>query len=620
MNQQLEFDNQLFVPANTVEAMRDSRYRHPANALAELIDNSIDARARKIDLLIREKDQMVNTRRRARIQKIAIFDNGHGMSKETLVQALRFGGRKEANAINVIGKYGMGLPTASVSQCKRLDVWTWEADITRAWHSYIDIQQINDGIQRTIPDPDQTPIPAEWMTFVSKDTRNNNQGTIVVWSDIDRITVQAETIFRQIEEEIGRIYRHYINQKELTVRMASIKNEQGLPYIDRVVRPNDPLYLMHNSSTPEPWSEEPMFEPTGSRTFKVKDGGPELTVDIQLSVAKREALGETKASRPGQRPYGVHALKNLGVSIVRENREILMENYFSREGGGNAIPQNRWWGCEVRFTSDADNLFGVDHNKQMVANLSRALKDLYEGMTTENSNTDSVIQELEAEDQDIYEIAGYIRSSVNGMMAEIHRRFEQRPDTISSAEQTQPETLSIEQAATTLMTTATRTSVENEGEELTSTDKDRKLFREEERIQDLTQGLIDVGYSPEQAQESAASTIKKDEWYKFTPTQLDGYRIFSVRAEGAVLHVRLNINNHLYDLIKMIEDEAEQNNNEIARNAAIAIRSLILSWARMEDGTEDLDQKLALQEMSEKWGKLIHRILETLEVEHSLPT
>ena len=55
-----------------------------------------------------------------------MIDNGHGMSADTLVQALRFGGRQQSQSVQQIGKYGMGLPTASVSQCKRLDVWTWD--------------------------------------------------------------------------------------------------------------------------------------------------------------------------------------------------------------------------------------------------------------------------------------------------------------------------------------------------------------------------------------------------------------------------------------------------------------------------------------------------------------
>ena len=105
-------DNQLFLPEMTVQAMRDSRYRHPANAIAELIDNSIDARAYNVELLIQERQFRANTRNVWRVHKIAVLDDGHGMSAETLVQALRFGGRQQTAATHRIGKYGMGLPTS----------------------------------------------------------------------------------------------------------------------------------------------------------------------------------------------------------------------------------------------------------------------------------------------------------------------------------------------------------------------------------------------------------------------------------------------------------------------------------------------------------------------------
>ena len=179
---QLPLDNHLFMPQMTVRAMRDSRYRHPANAIAELIDNSIDARARRVDLLIREEEKIINTRRRWRISQIAVIDNGYGMSSETLVQALRFGGHQKSQTVNRIGKYGMGLPTSSVSQCRRVDVWTWQKDIEQAVHSYIDLEEVEKGELIFVPDPKPTEIPSQWMDMVSEQTLNKARGTLVVWS------------------------------------------------------------------------------------------------------------------------------------------------------------------------------------------------------------------------------------------------------------------------------------------------------------------------------------------------------------------------------------------------------------------------------------------------------
>ena len=367
LDTQMSFDRALFSPQMTVQAMRDSRYRHPALAVAELIDNSIDARASRVDILIREQRVTVTQRARWRVAQLAVVDNGHGMSADTLVQALRFGGRQPSRSVQQIGKYGIGLPTASVSQCKRLDVWTWENGIDQCYHSYLDIDDIEAGNQQEVPEPDSSSIPEQWLNMVSSGVLNPEHGTLVVWSEPDRIVAQSRTIFDQLEEQVGRIYRRYIDEGELTVRMASFRQGESRPRIDRVVRPNDPLYLMSDSSTPEPWNETSMFRPYLTKEFTLNADGREESVEVVYSIVKQEALGETRQELPGNRGYGRHARRNMGISVVRENREILLENFFITEGGGGSLPQNRWWGCEVRFGSGCDDLFGVDHNKQMVS-------------------------------------------------------------------------------------------------------------------------------------------------------------------------------------------------------------------------------------------------------------
>ena len=235
---QMSFERSLFDPHMVVQAMRDSRYRHPANAIAELIDNSIDARATNVEILIREEWTRVNTRDRRRVCELAVLDDGHGMSAATLVKSVRFGGREETQSIRKIGKYGMGLPTASVSQCRRFDVWSWENDINQAVHSYIDLDEIELDELTEIPEPTGKPVPQEWISLADPNSLDRKQGTLVMWSKPDRIGgMRAQTIFDQIEEEIGRIYRHYINSGELTIRMVAVQPDDSDPYIDKRVRP-----------------------------------------------------------------------------------------------------------------------------------------------------------------------------------------------------------------------------------------------------------------------------------------------------------------------------------------------------------------------------------------------
>ena len=607
---QMSFDERtLFLPSMTVQAMRDSRYRHPALAVAELIDNSIDARSSRVDILIREHQLRLNQRARWRVAELAVIDNGHGMSADTLVQALRFGGRQPSQSVQQIGKYGMGLPTASVSQCTRLDVWTWDKGIEQSCHSYIDIKEIEEGTQNEVPEPDSRPIPTQWLNMTSPGTLNHEHGTLVVWSGPDRIVAQSRTIFDQVEEQVGRIYRKYIDDDELTVRMASFRQGDSEPEIDRVVRPNDPLYLMEHSSTPEPWNATPMFEPYARKEFTLNVGGREESVDVVYSIVRQEALGERKGILPGNRDYGKHARKNMGISVVRENREILLEHFFITEGGGGSLPQNRWWGCEVRFGSGSDDLFGVDHNKQMVSYFSRAVKDISE---SDGESRQRTLDDLGVGEDDLYAIASHIRSTVRAMMGEIDRMFAARPGRSPSPN---GDGRTVEQAAVNLTTGAARHSVEDEGSRPTRTDRDRAELDTKERTTQLAAHLVHQGLSEPQAQQDAARIVENDDWFSIIPAQLAGSQMFSFVSRGGVLNMSLNIHHPIYRFLQVIEREAAESENEVARRAAVGILAMLLSWGRMEDDIDRDDIRLQVQDRAIHWGRMVSGVLSDLNAD-----
>ena len=94
--------------------------------------------------------------------------------------------------------------------------------------------------------------------------------------------------------------------------------------------------------------------------------------------------------------------------MVREDREIVIERAFQREGGSTDRPQNRWWGCEVQFGRGADDLFGLDHTKQMVTRFSQAARTL----AGESRPRQLVLEELGLEDEPIYRIGpAHLRES-----------------------------------------------------------------------------------------------------------------------------------------------------------------------------------------------------------------
>ncbi len=120
-------DGEIIPPELAVRAMRDSGYRNTAYALAELIDNSIQAKAINVDVICTEKYELVNERESRRISAIGVMDNGEGMLPEVLRLALQFGNGTHLKDRSGIGRFGMGLPNSSISQCRRVEVWTWQS-------------------------------------------------------------------------------------------------------------------------------------------------------------------------------------------------------------------------------------------------------------------------------------------------------------------------------------------------------------------------------------------------------------------------------------------------------------------------------------------------------------
>ena len=402
----------------------------PRMPLPSSFDNSIEAAAEQIDLLCMEKPQSVGTQMRRRVSEIAVLDNGEGMDLKTLLDALRFGGGTRHTSDRGIGKYGMGLPTSSMSQCKRVDVWTWQDGLDSAWHSSIDVESIEQG-DHCVPLPDQkTPIPKIWQHAGSDRIYENRSGTLVVWSKLDKIHWKVgRTIVDNTFREVGRIHRHFIDADITRIRAATfVENRPKELVHETSVVANDPLYLMKPSSTPPPWDNKRMFTEWSEKNYRITVNGREETIGVRYSIVKPEALKTDRVEQnPGSADYGRHARHNIGVSVVREDREIVLEDAFLREGGSAENPQNRWWGCEVYFRRDCDELFGLDHNKQMVANFTQAAKTL----ARDDRANQVILDEMGIDEDIIHTIVGDIRDQTGAMMRQI------RADVRAAAEPTE---------------------------------------------------------------------------------------------------------------------------------------------------------------------------------------
>ena len=107
----------------------------------------------EVEVLCVDRYRTVNTRKRRQLDEIAVYDNACGMDPKTLRDALQFGNgtRLSRDKQKGIGKFGMGLPNASISQCSKLEVWSWRD--RRCFHTYLDVEQIEKGTLKEVPEP-----------------------------------------------------------------------------------------------------------------------------------------------------------------------------------------------------------------------------------------------------------------------------------------------------------------------------------------------------------------------------------------------------------------------------------------------------------------------------------
>lgn len=166
--------------ARLTGSLRDIGYDF-TTAVADLVDNSIAAGASRINVYTQFVPQG---------SYVLISDDGSGMSQKDLVEALRFGTRRDYGK-NELGRFGLGLKTGSFSQCRRLTV------VTRTTPAQARINVMTLDLNR-IARTDTWDITAGESTPAierAKDMLRESPGTVVVWEDLDRVLPEryAET-------------------------------------------------------------------------------------------------------------------------------------------------------------------------------------------------------------------------------------------------------------------------------------------------------------------------------------------------------------------------------------------------------------------------------------------
>lgn len=593
-------DGEIFSADLIAEALRDSGYKNTAFALAELIDNSIQAKARSVEVICTEELKLVNERESRRLSEVAVIDNGHGMDEDVLRASLMFGNGTRLSDRSGMGRFGMGLPNASFSQARRVEVWSWQNGATNSLWTYIDNDEIKARTLRAVPKPKHKPLPKAWQKRLQH--KLGDTGTLVVWSKLDegRLTWRsARATLQNTEALIGRIYRRFIQDDRVTIRLAAYDEDNNS--FESKARINDPMYLMSPSSTPAPFDTKPMFQKWGDEdeVFEIQVGRKKSKITVRFSYAREETIPQDGGDR-GSTPYGRHAAKNIGVSLLRAGREIDLDPNWAI----GYDPRERWWGCEVEFTPELDEMFGVTINKQAATQWAQIAQQDWSAFAEGNESSVAVIERLRSEGDPrgpLIQVAEYIRGQLKRIRDTLHHQTKgRRPPN------QRHEGPTIEDRITGKFNERAKERPTSQDEQEFGDDEARKLK------EDL---VVDKKYTPNVAQQIVDTVWQRKLRLVYLVADLDGRAFFKVEQKpGGVAEVIVNRRHPFYTKLYTAlapEEEGTESRSleERLQSSQEALQLMFAAWARYEQESTDRDRS-RLDDVRQDWGRMASFFLE----------
>ena len=206
-----------------IESMRNIGYTFES-ALADIIDNSISAKATKIDILF-DANKIC----------LGILDNGNGMDFDELKEAMRFGSKDPLSirAIDDLGRFGLGLKSASLSQCRKFTV------VSKKNGEYNSLCWDLDYVKQT---NDWTVLPVKNLVSIPfiDELYCLEHGTIVLWENFDKVSDTTSNLLHVLEEKlastsdyIALVFHMFINEG-----LIISFNNNPLPKIDPFLQKN----------------------------------------------------------------------------------------------------------------------------------------------------------------------------------------------------------------------------------------------------------------------------------------------------------------------------------------------------------------------------------------------
>ena len=322
--------------------LRDTDYQF-VTAVADLVDNSISAGAGRVAISIQHEG--LNS-------WVSIEDDGEGMDAKTLSEAMRYGSIKDADYDGeALGKFGLGLKTASLSQCRKMTVCTRSSAERRIFTVMRwDVDKVKDKWLAELLTPDD--LPAHLMAGLQKHT-----GTVVLWENLDRVIGgYANPDGKRAKDGLLAL------ADDLAFHLGMVFHR----FLDGAVKRRRKLAITVNGNPVSPWDP---FAREHKKTLHLKPESFELiTPDgkrgevtyTPFVLPTRDHLTDTEADYLGGPDKW---MKQQGFYVYRNNRLIRYGGWLNMRAGDEHTKLAR---AAIDFPSKLDELFKINIAKERV--------------------------------------------------------------------------------------------------------------------------------------------------------------------------------------------------------------------------------------------------------------
>ena len=341
-------------PERVIVGLRDTGYEFNT-AVADIVDNSIAAHAKLVQLWLRA-DLRGNVR-------LTIADDGDGMDRVGLINAMQYGSKARPSAAS-LGKYGLGLKTASTAFCTRLSVISRPDGSTVPLMATWDLYHVAKVNKWSLLLSDQCdPEALEQLDEVAPDAA----GTVVLWDDVDRL-------IKEYQDKAGAHARKALRAKEDGLRQHLAMVYQR--FLDQNDERAQNVVIKLNGKAVEAWDP---FQRNLSELVAEEEVESELSDGRRAAFTVRAFILPRREEFPNDRLAAAAMLSNnrQGIYIYRENRLIHDADWL---GLYQQEPHSTLLRVEFSFDHNLDDAFHLDIKKsQIILNddLAMWLKDSF---------------------------------------------------------------------------------------------------------------------------------------------------------------------------------------------------------------------------------------------------